>query len=258
MSNGVTDEPYVYLDVGSPYDTPFNPSFTDFFQPTDLPPSGFPQGASGFDTSPVDMGLPPLVVDVYGGTPEPQPVEAPGLDSYNPPGSILPPQAGGAGAAPEGGQMSDGFMPGTSGVYFPSLGDIFNAVQSFLPTAYTATAAPITAVPRTGVSRSCYRRGRAPLASLFGGACPPGTVLHRKPLARDICARKRHMNVLNPCALSKASRRVTGFLNKVKNTQKHLVKALSHAGVHGGHPRSTGKRGGCVTCGARTRSTCIC
>lgn len=52
---------------------------------------------------------------------------------------------------------------------------------------------------------------KAPEASFFGGCCPPGRVLRRRPWARDICARKARMNVANPRALRRAIRRARGF-----------------------------------------------
>lgn len=55
---------------------------------------------------------------------------------------------------------------------------------------------------------------RAPEASFFGGCCPPGRVLRRRPWARDICAKKSKMNVFNPQALARADRRVTGFARR--------------------------------------------
>ena len=51
----------------------------------------------------------------------------------------------------------------------------------------------------------------APKATLFGGCCPPGRVLRRKPFGRDVCIRKPRMNVANPHALRRAIRRARGF-----------------------------------------------
>lgn len=55
---------------------------------------------------------------------------------------------------------------------------------------------------------------RAPEATFFGGCCPPGRVLRRRPWARDICAKKATMNVFNPRALARADRRLTGFVRR--------------------------------------------
>lgn len=57
----------------------------------------------------------------------------------------------------------------------------------------------------------CGKHEKAPLATFFGGNCPPGRVLKRQPWARDICMKKPRMNPLNPCALRRANRRVTRF-----------------------------------------------
>lgn len=54
----------------------------------------------------------------------------------------------------------------------------------------------------------------APLATFFGGCCPPGRVLRRKPMGRDICIKQPKMNVFNPRALARADMRITGFVRR--------------------------------------------
>lgn len=55
---------------------------------------------------------------------------------------------------------------------------------------------------------------RAPEATFFGGCCPPGRVLRRRPWARDICAKQPRMNPFNPRALARADRRITTFARR--------------------------------------------
>lgn len=207
---------------------------------------------------PVDIGY-TLPVDVYTGTPEPTPMDLPAF--YSPPGLFQPSPVEGAGPTAEGGNVND--FGDSSGIFYPSDPtdwlDLASTAMGFLGTpGITASPAPITAVQRERQRTKCHtpRGWRAPNSSFFGGICPPGTV-EKHQRGRNICMRKPHMNVLNSCALSRATRRVTGFLNRVKSTQKHLVTALSHAGVHGTR-RPMSRKGGCGGCGARTRKTCIC
>lgn len=56
-----------------------------------------------------------------------------------------------------------------------------------------------------------YSSQGAPLATFFGGCCPPGRVLRRVNNGRDVCMKRPRMNVMNPRALARADRRVTGF-----------------------------------------------
>lgn len=98
----------------------------------------------------------------------------------------------------------------------------------------------------------------APNAPLLGGPCPPGRVLRRVSLGRDKCIKKPHMNVLNPHALSRSTRRVSGFLKRVRNVEKAIRHSMAGTGViHAKQRRSSG-RAGCFTCGARTARSCSC
>jgi len=92
-------------------------------------------------------------------------------------------------------------------------------------------------------------------------ACPAKRLKSGKLVAQHIgkngrCITNRHMNVLNPHALSRSTRRVTGFLKRVKSTQKALSSALQRELPHG--RRTTRGKGGCFTCGARSYKTCSC
>lgn len=95
---------------------------------------------------------------------------------------------------------------------------------------------------------------KAPKQPLLGGACPPGRIVrHQK--GRNICMKKPHMNVLNPHALSRASRRVSGFMKRVKTVEKSLRHAFAGSAI-APHRRQT--RGGCIGCGAKSRRACTC
>lgn len=80
--------------------------------------------------------------------------------------------------------------------------------------------------PGTGMTTTgcgCGSRGRdpcthqkmthqpAPLATFFGGCCPPGRTLRRKPFGRDVCIKTPRLNPFNPHALARADRRITTF-----------------------------------------------
>jgi hypothetical protein len=58
--------------------------------------------------------------------------------------------------------------------------------------------------------------GKAPLATFFGGCCPPGRVLRRTSWGRDICAKVPRMNPFNPRALARADRRITQFARRTR------------------------------------------
>lgn len=68
---------------------------------------------------------------------------------------------------------------------------------------------------------------RAPLATFFGGCCPPGRVLRRVAGGRDICARRARMNPFNPRALARADRRITTFARRAAPIMKDLGFAVS-------------------------------
>ena len=70
------------------------------------------------------------------------------------------------------------------------------------------------------------------------------------------CVTNRHMNSLNPHALRRATRRLSGFMSHVQSTQKAINKALGRH-VSPSHRRRTSTRGGCYTCGRPARS-CVC
>lgn len=63
-------------------------------------------------------------------------------------------------------------------------------------------------------NRLSSRNNPAPKATLFGGCCPPGRVLRRLPMGRDICIKQPRMNPFNPHALARADRRITTFARR--------------------------------------------
>lgn len=69
----------------------------------------------------------------------------------------------------------------------------------------------------------------APLATFFGGCCPPGRVLRRVNNGRDICAKRAKMNVFNPQALARVDRRVTGFARRAAPILKDMGFSVSRA-----------------------------
>lgn len=79
----------------------------------------------------------------------------------------------------------------------------------------------------SGGTTSTPGNGKAPLATFFGGQCPPGRVLRRKGMARDVCIKKPRMNVFNPRALARADRRVTSFARRSKAILQDLGYKVS-------------------------------
>lgn len=67
----------------------------------------------------------------------------------------------------------------------------------------------------------------APLATFFGGCCPPGRVLRRTSWGRDICAKQPRMNPFNPRALARADRRITTFAKRVKPILRDMGYAVT-------------------------------
>jgi hypothetical protein len=210
----------------------------------------------------------PLVVDVYAGTPEPEMMALPGLTEgfegvtpfVGPEASIGPPAEvpvdprvlWGGGPVdspyqtpymstpeprPGGGEVNGNEYASTMpGIEFPSLRGLAEFGIN------------------TGL-RYIAQRTPAPRATLIGGECPPGRVLRRTRLGRDICAKKPRMNVCNRPALSRASRRVKGFLMLAKSTEKTMRQSFAPLLRT---PKRSAKGGSCGGCGARTRAACVC
>lgn len=131
------------------------------------------------------------------------------------------------------GQTLTGTLAGTLGT---TIGGLLPGLLPKVP-GLTPTSSPTT----SGGGCGCNGNGRdpcthqkmssapAPLASFFGGCCPPGRVLRRKPFARDICIKKPRMNPFNPQALARADRRVTSFARRSKAMLKDLGYHISPA-----------------------------
>lgn len=85
-------------------------------------------------------------------------------------------------------------------------------------------------------------------------ACVPGYTLRKTPKRcasrYGECVPKRHMNSLNPHALRRATRRLSGFFSHVKSAEKAVRHSL-------GHVARTSTRRGCNYCGKAGRS-CKC
>lgn len=127
-------------------------------------------------------------------------------------------------------------VPG--GIDWPSLGDIFGPININVP------------IPG-------FQAGPPPPAGIFTGACPPGRVLRRVSLGRDVCVKKPRMNVCNRSALSRATRRVKGFLTLSKSTEKTMRQSFAPLLRTPGR-RAPARGGACGGCGARSRASCLC
>jgi hypothetical protein len=159
----------------------------------------------------------PLTVDVTSGTPEPMP-------------SVI-------GELPSSPFPEEGNVP----IDFPSLRELIDIGLGFVPRPGGTTFQGPQPQIRTGVQGAAV--------------CPPGRVPRRSCKGGVICAKKARMNVANRHALGRASRRVKGFMQLAKTTEKHLRQSFAPLLRQ---PRRGGSRGSCQGCGARTRATCVC
>lgn len=83
-------------------------------------------------------------------------------------------------------------------------------------------------------NRLSSRNNPAPKATLFGGCCPPGRVLRRLPMGRDICIKQPRMNPFNPHALARADRRITTFARRagpILHDMGYTVSRTRHVAV---------------------------
>lgn len=104
------------------------------------------------------------------------------------------------------------------------LGGLGTTIGQYLP-GMTPTGSCNCGNGRNGRDPCTHQRTsaqKAPLASFFGGCCPPGRVLRRKPMARDVCIRKPKMNPFNPRALARADHRVTAFARRAAPMLREL------------------------------------
>lgn len=92
-----------------------------------------------------------------------------------------------------------------------------------------------------------------PNAGLLTGSCPPGRVLRRISMGRDKCIKKPRMNPLNPKALNRAVRRLSGFQNFATRTEKAIRHSFVKAGVR---PVHRTRAGACGTCRKKTCGGC--
>lgn len=127
---------------------------------------------------------------------------------------------------------------------------ILNAASN-ATTIFNTLNGPDDVVRTTGDSRTpggaepLYQGGQIVLNAY---ACKPGKHISKKTGA---CVTNRHMNFLNPRALSRSVRRLAGFQNFATRTEKAIQKSFRKAGVH--PTRRTG--GKCGTC---RKTNCSC
>lgn len=144
--------------------------------------------------------------------------------------------------------VESGFIGGTAGggggVYFPTMsvpewiGELGNLGRTIWG-QQVASQVPARRPPAN--------------VTLFSGECPPGMVPRKVAWGRDKCIKKPRMNPLNRPALSRASRRVSGFLRIAKGIEAGMRRSFGPA-----LKRPASKRGGkCVGC-ARPAQACVC
>lgn len=174
------------------------------------------------------------------------PANVPMVTTYaQPPGYAMAP-ASGVTANASVGDVIRGAIGGAAGAIGGGI------VQQFLPGLSPG---------QTGSSCGCKGSGRhrdpcthqvigsknnpAPLATFFGGCCPPGRVLRRKPMGRDVCIKQPRMNPFNPRALARADHRITTFARRTAPILKSMgftVTSTRHVHVKG-VKRKASKRG---------------
>jgi hypothetical protein len=153
-----------------------------------------------------------------------------------------------------------GMAPEVGSAIVPGAGSIAGAIGRVLGRAGaavgigTAACAVFPSLPGCGGSAvtpvtsqvAQVPSGPAPKASLILGSCPPGRVRRKVAWGRDICARRPHMNVLNPHALRRAARRIGGFQKQVRSIEKLVNASMKTSGA---------RRTRCVSC-KKTRCSC--
>lgn len=136
-----------------------------------------------------------------------------------------------------------------------------NALQSLpsvlisaTPTIASEVASGICALfpSLCGGSGNTSLMAQTPNAGLLTGSCPPGRVLRRVSLGRDKCVKKPHMNPLNPHALMRATRRLSGFHKAAGRVEKAIAKSLRGSGIR------SPKRSSAARCGTCQKKSCSC
>lgn len=135
--------------------------------------------------------------------------------------------------------------PSIAGPIGTAVGGIIGALAPQIGSGIVRTLTPSGGSSSCGCNHSsgrdpCTRQRMssqpAPLATFFGGCCPPGRTLRRRGMARDICMKTPRMNPFNPAALARADRRITAFARRaspmlrdlgfqVSRTRKPTIKA---------------------------------
>lgn len=138
----------------------------------------------------------------------------------------------GSGGLP-GGRPPTISMPGTgTGLVGGTIGGMVGGLIPRIP-GLTGTSSTGCGCNGSNGRDPCTRQKTssqgAPLATFFGGCCPPGRTLRRVNNGRDICAKTARMNVFNPKALARADRRVTGFARRAAPILRDLGFQVSTA-----------------------------
>lgn len=160
-------------------------------------------GVKGLVTGGIPGAISGAISGSKGGPPAPQ----------MPPGALVP-----------GGMMPGGF----GGVVGGIIGGIGSGVGSGIINRLTGGSNGSSSGCNCGSSGrdSCTRQKLssqpAPLATFFGGCCPPGRTLRRINNGRDICIKTPKMNVFNPSALRRADQRITGFARRAAPILKDM------------------------------------
>lgn len=155
------------------------------------------------------------------------PLQPPALSlpaTVSPATSLAPSIAGPIGTA----------VSGIIGAFAPQIGS--GIIRTLTPSSGGGSCGCNHSSGRDPCTRQRMSSQPAPLATFFGGCCPPGRTLRRKPMGRDICIRTPRMNPFNPAALARADRRITQFARRaspmlrdlgfqVSRTRKPTIKA---------------------------------
>ena len=154
------------------------------------------------------------------------------------------------------------YVPGVT-MDFSNINDP-NTLASFLqsvpqvligatPTIASEVAQGFCALFPSLCSGSSSLQSKAPNAGLLTGSCPPGRVVRHISFGRDKCVKKARMNPLNPKALNRAVRRLSGFQHFAVRTEKAIQHSFRKAGVA---PRRRISSGRCTTCSKKSCGGC--
>lgn len=189
----------------------------------------------------------PLVVDVISSVPSVYPEQLPGLGSLEGGGDVID------FTDSIGGPLD--FPTARSSSLSDVISGAFGLAQGLIESTGGQVPATIPSAGTLSVNAVACPTRYTSSGKLVGQHLRKQQVKARKSPVTQ-CVTNRHMNSLNPHALRRATRRLSGFMSHVHTAQKAINKALGRHGSPGVRRRAA-KGTGCYTCGRPARS-CVC